>query len=165
MDKTPFKISRLGLKPCGEIALSRMPGSVTRIEEDVAEIVALNCACVLTLVPQEELIRHGGDRLSSLLLNEGIEWHHFPIVDYATPLPSQDQAWSELSERLHDHLNDNRTILIHCFAGVGRSGMIALRLLVEHGANPLEALNQIRNVRPGAVERPAQYDWAIASIK
>ena len=165
MSKTPFKISRLVLDPRGEIALSRMPGSVTSIEDDVAEIVALNCASVLTLAPHEELIRHGAHRLSSLLMNEGIEWHHFPVVDYATPLPSQDQAWSELSERLHYHLNNNRMILVHCYAGVGRSGMIALRLLVEQGANPKEALNQIRQVRPGAVERPAQYEWAIANIK
>jgi protein-tyrosine phosphatase len=165
MSLTPFKISRLVLDPRGAIALSRMPGSVTRIEDDVAEIVALNCACVLTLAPHEELMRHGADLLSSLLMNEGIEWHHFPIVDYATPLPSQDQAWIELSERLHDHLNNNRTILVHCYAGVGRSGMIALRLLVEKGINPEEAFKQIRQVRPGAVERPAQYEWAIANIK
>jgi protein-tyrosine phosphatase len=164
MSLTPFKISRLVLHPRGEIALSRMPGSVTRIEDDVAEIVALNCACVLTLAPHEELMRHGAHRLSSLLMNEGIEWHHFPIVDYATPLPSQDQAWRELSARLQDHLKNNRTILIHCYAGVGRSGMIALRLLVEQGAVPEEALNQIRKVRPGAVERPAQYEWATANI-
>jgi protein-tyrosine phosphatase len=165
MSNTPFKISRLALDPRGEIALSRMPGSVTCIEDDVAEIVALNCACVLTLAPHEELIRHGAHRLPSLLMTEGIEWHHFPIVDYATPLPSQERAWSDLSERLHDHLNNNRTILVHCYAGVGRSGMIALRLLVEQGANPEEALKQIRQVRPGAVERPAQYEWAIANIK
>lgn len=165
MDKKPFNISRLGLDPSGEILLSRMPGSVTCIEDDVAEIVALNCACVLTLAPQEELIRHGGHTLSSLLMNEGIEWHHFPIIDYATPLPSQDRVWSELSERMHDHLNNNRSILVHCYAGVGRSGMIALRLLVERGANPEDALTQIRQVRPGAVERTAQYEWAIANIK
>jgi protein-tyrosine phosphatase len=160
-----YKIYRLILNTVGEIALSRMPGSLTRLEEDVAEIVALNCACVLTLAPHEELIRHGAHRLSSLLMNEGIEWHHFPIVDYATPLPSQERAWSDLSERLHDHLNNNRTILVHCYAGVGRSGMVALRLLVEQGANPEEALKQIRQVRPGAVECPAQYEWAIADIK
>jgi protein-tyrosine phosphatase len=160
-----YKIYRLILNPVGEIALSRMPGSVTHIDEDVAEIVALNCACVLTLSPQEELIRHGADRLSSLLVDEGIEWLHFPIDDYAVPLPSQDQAWSQLSKRLHHHLNNNLTILIHCYAGIGRSGMIALRLLVEQGVNPDEALNQIRNVRPGAVEQPAQYEWAIAHTK
>lgn len=165
MSKTPFNISRLILDSSGEIALSRMPGLVTRLEDDVAKIVALNCACVLTLTPQEELIRHGAHRLSSLLMNEGIEWHHFPIVDYATPLASQDQAWSALSVRMQDHLKNDRTILIHCYAGVGRSGMIALRLLVEQGANPEEALNQIRKVRPGAVERPAQYEWATANIK
>ncbi len=155
-----YKFSRLFLSPVGEIALSRMPGSVTRIEEDVAAIIAGNYVCVVTLVSHEELKRHGGQRLAMLLKNANIEWCHFPIDDYGTPRPSQDHEWNDLSKHLHEHLGFNRKILIHCFAGVGRSGMIALRLLVERGLKPVPALAQIREVRPGAVERTAQYEWA-----
>jgi protein-tyrosine phosphatase len=155
-----YKISRLLLNPVGEIALSRMPGSVTRIEDDIAEIVLGNFVSVLTLISHKELNRHGGQRLSMLLSNKGIQWHHFPIDDYGTPQPSQDRDWFSLSKHFHQLLDRNRKILIHCYAGVGRSGMIALRLLVERGANPVQALEQIRLVQPGAIERPAQYTWA-----
>ena len=77
---------------------------------------------------------------------------------------SQDQA-NELVRLLQHALENKMNVVVHCYAGVGRSGMIALRLLVERGANPEDALTQIRKVRPGAVERPAQYEWAIANIK
>ncbi|NQW84340.1 MAG: dual specificity protein phosphatase family protein [Alcaligenaceae bacterium] len=72
--------------------------------------------------------------------------------------------WRDLLQRLHQYLDDDRKILIQCYAGIGRSGTIALRLMVERGADPIEALAQIRHIRPGAVERPAQYEWAIAGI-
>jgi protein-tyrosine phosphatase len=161
---TPFTISRCPLNPVGEIALSRMPGAITSIEDDVAEIVALDCACVLTLAPEQELAQHGAAQLPAILKRVGLPWHHFPIEDYGTPAASQMENWRDLSQRLHQYLDDDRKILIHCYAGIGRSGTIALRLMVERGADPIEALAQIRHIRPGAVERPAQYEWAIAGI-
>jgi protein-tyrosine phosphatase len=87
-------------------------------------------------------------------------WHHFPILDYSTPLPNQAQDWQQLSAQLHGLLDQGQRILIHCFAGIGRSGMITMRLLVERGMSPADALALVRHVRPGAVERPAQYEWA-----
>jgi protein-tyrosine phosphatase len=161
---SPFTISRCKLNPVGEIALSRMPGSVTSINDDIAEIIALDCACVLTLTPDQELSQHGAEQLPIMLKRLGLPWHHFPIEDYGIPAASQTERWSDLSLRLHQFLDDDRKVLIHCYAGIGRSGMIALRLMVERGADPIEALAQIRHIRPGAVERPAQYDWALAGI-
>lgn len=161
---TPFTISRCKLNPVGEIALSRMPGSITSIEDDIAEILALDCACVLTLAPEQELTRHGVAQLPTMLKRAGIQWHHFPIEDYGTPAASQMEKWRDLSQCLQQHLDDDRKILIHCYAGIGRSGMVALRLMVERGADPIEALAQIRHIRPGAVERPAQFEWAIAGL-
>jgi protein-tyrosine phosphatase len=161
---SPFTISRCKLNPVGEIALSRMPGSVTSLNDDIAEIIALDCACVLTLTPDQELNQHGAEQLPMMLKRLGLPWHHFPIEDYGRPAVSQTERWSDLSLRLHQFLDDDRKVLIHCYAGIGRSGMIALRLMVERGADPIEALAQIRHIRPGAVERPAQYDWALAGI-
>ena len=40
--------------------------------------------------------------------------------------------------------------------------MIALRLLVERGADGHDALANLRSVRPGAVETDDQLAWALA---
>ena len=48
---------------------------------------------------------------------------------------------------------------IHCRAGLGRSGMIAARLLVERGMAPEQAIIEVRAARPGAIETEAQERW------
>jgi len=161
---THFTISRLPLAQGGVLALCRLPGSLSPIEDDVEVIRLLAPACVVTLTPADEMHKHGGGLLPSLLERHGIAWHHFPIADYTAPLPSQNRDWRALAGQLHPLLNERRTIVIHCLAGVGRSGMVTLRLLVERGASPADALLHIRAVRPGAVERPAQYEWAAAGL-
>ena len=45
-------------------------------------------------------------------------------------------------------------------AGRGRSGMIALRLMIAGGERPVAALKRLRAVQPEAVETPGQMNWA-----
>jgi len=53
-------------------------------------------------------------------------------------------------------------VFAHCYGGKGRSGMVLLRLMVERGLDPDQALQDLRRVRPGAVETQAQWLWAIS---
>jgi protein-tyrosine phosphatase len=65
-----------------------------------------------------------------------------------------------LAARLHKIRNEGGSILLHCRGGQGRSGMIALRILVERGEEVSVALTRLRSERPGAVETEAQLIWA-----
>ena len=85
----------------------------------------------------------------------------FPIPDYGTPPPDAD--WLSLSTTLQAALRDAGTVIIHCWGGRGRSGMIALRLMIEAGENPVDALARLRAARPGAVETAEQELWARAA--
>lgn len=156
----PFRISRLVSDRKGQIGLCRLPGSISSLKSDVEAICNFGADHVLSLTPAEEMHAKGAASLPMLLAQRGIVWHHFPIVDYSTPLPEQEQAWNSLSAQMHGALDDGRTVVIHCYAGIGRTGMVTMRLMVERGVPPKDALSRIRAVRPGAVERPAQYDWA-----
>src|SRR5690606_33735699 len=51
-------------------------------------------------------------------------------------------------------------VLVHCLGGCGRSGMVALRLMIGAGETPEVALRHLRGVRPCAVETEAQLAWA-----
>jgi len=53
-------------------------------------------------------------------------------------------------------------VLIHCTGGLGRSGMIAARLLVELGEEPRLAMQRVRAARPGAIETAAQEAYVLA---
>ena len=54
-------------------------------------------------------------------------------------------------------------VLIHCRMGKGRSGMAALRLMIEIGERPTEALQRIRSVHPMAIETHDRMTWALTT--
>jgi len=159
-----LNISKLALPQGGEIALCRMPGAHGDLAGDVLTIAQLDVACVVTLTPWDELHRAGGSALPAALGQRGIAWHHFPVTDFGAPAATQAPQWQQLAKQLHAQLDQGQRILVHCFAGRGRSGMVAMRLLVERGIGPAQALGQVRAVRAGAVERRAQFDWAAGQI-
>ncbi|MEM7241871.1 MAG: protein-tyrosine phosphatase family protein, partial [Pseudomonadota bacterium] len=65
-----------------------------------------------------------------------------------------------LVETLTMVLRDQGKIFIHCRGGCGRTGMLAMRLLILQGEDPDAALARLRQVRPCAVEKKSQEFWA-----
>ena len=50
-------------------------------------------------------------------------------------------------------------MVIHYRGGLGRTGTVAARLLVEFGMGPEEAIAAVRKARPGAIENAEQEDY------
>ncbi|MFN3260353.1 MAG: protein-tyrosine phosphatase family protein [Pikeienuella sp.] len=143
-----FRIDEAGAAP-GLLGLCRLPGAA-----DFAAIRSWRPDAALTLISEGELSRR-----PDLSEGFGAAWLHLPIPDFGTP----DEAdWAGFAPRLHALLDGGGRLLIHCRAGLGRTGMIAARLLAERGESaPVET---IRAARPGAVETAAQAAFARAGI-
>lgn len=144
----------------GEIALSPMPGRTRHYRTDWEALVAWRPALVLTMTTQAELDRKGAGTLGADCRAAGIGWHHLPIEDFWAPGPETASAWPAASAAAHAALARGGRVLIHCFGGCGRSGMAALRLMIEAGEVPEAALARLRAARPCAVETDAQRAWA-----
>lgn len=114
------------------------------------------------MTEQSELVAVGAGDLGSVLLESGIQWVHLPVKDFGGLKQRQAADWPELSARLRDTVQGGGRVLVHCRGGLGRSGMILLRLMCELGENPERALERLRTVRPGAVETAEQMAWAKA---
>ena len=99
-------------------------------------------------------------RLGAEVQRRGMEWLHLPIPDVSTPGLDFEAKWPEVSERLRSRLDAGENILIHCRGGIGRSGMVAARLLCESGVDAEEAIVRVRAARPGAIETWEQEQWA-----
>ena len=139
----------------GRLALSPMPGRDGDYAGDLADLLAWKPALVISLTTQAEL-DVTAPRLAADLARNGTQWRHFPIPDYSTPATD----WPALSPLIHAELANGRRVLLHCMGGCGRSGMIALRLMVEASEDADAALIRLRGVRPCAVETGDQYLWA-----
>lgn len=154
----PFAITTISAPVNGELGLCPLPGRTGNPETDLETIADWNPALVVSLTEPTEM-SGGAEHLARSLAARQIAWSHLPIADFGVPEESRD-LWPELDRRIHSLLDDNGRVLVHCRGGRGRSGMIVLRILIERGENPGDALKRLRTARPGAVETDQQLRWA-----
>jgi ADP-ribosyl-[dinitrogen reductase] hydrolase len=85
------------------------------------------------------------------------DWGAAAIVS----LMEHSEFWADAGPELHGRLAAGERVLIHCRAGLGRTGMIASRLLVEAGLTPVQAMMAVRRARPGTVETMPQEQYLL----
>ena len=146
----------------GVLALSPMPGRGGAYQADLRDLVGFGPDLVLTMTTKEELASRDAAGLPDDLDAAGIGWLHLPITDFGAPDAATAALWPKASAKARAVLASGGKVLIHCMGGCGRSGMAALRLMVEAGEEPSAALKRLRVVRPCAVEMPEQFEWASA---
>jgi atypical dual specificity phosphatase len=78
---------------------------------------------------------------------------HVPIEDMQPP--TQDQLDRCISA-LHRARGQNMGVLVHCTAGLGRTGSILAAYLVAQGFTPRAAVARVRELRPGSIETEEQ---------
>ena len=139
----------------GVLGIAPMPGRGGTLAADLRVLATWRPGLVLSLTRRARTAA-----LGAALAEAGIAWRHFPVADFGVPAP--DAPWAPLSEAARAVLAGRGRVLVHCAGGCGRSGMVALRLMVESGEAPQAALTRLRAARPCAVETAAQQAWAFA---
>ena len=167
----PLQIAVVGTPGGGRVGMTLCPGkrdpaAMTGpwdrdLDADLKAIVEWGASVLVTLMEAHELVQLGvpdiGERAESL----GMVWLHLPIPDVSIPDAAFEAAWATAGECLRATLTDRRGIVIHCRGGLGRTGLVAARLLIELGEMPREALDAVRAVRPGAVETRQQEEYVL----
>ena len=154
-----FKVFEISVGPA-LLGMSRLPGLQGNLLADIEKIFNWNPAAIISLTEQKEIEYFGASDLISFIEKEKIPLLHFPIKDFCIVDQQQEILWEPISKNIHQKINDGDRILVHCRAGCGRSGMIVLRIMIEFGEDPEEALERLRKIRPCAVETKAQENWA-----
>ena len=145
----------------GTVALSPMPGRWGDYAQDLGIIRIWAPDLVISMTTHSEMLKEGAGRFGDDLQRGAIRWAHLPVEDFGAPSTEVDRVWSEVSASVAQILSRSGRVLVHCRGGCGRSGMIVLRLMVEHGEHPDAALTRLRAIRPCAVETDEQRAWAM----
>jgi len=126
---------------------------------DLEVIKSSGAKALMTLMENDELsavqvpFTELGEKAASL----GLEWHHhLPVRNDDVPDCSFEDVLTYSGLRFRDLLIQGKKVVIHCLGGMGRTGTIAARLLVEVGASPNDAIRAVRAVRTGAVQTRKQ---------
>ena len=125
---------------------------------DLKAIRAFGTEALVTLMENHELTEFGvpSTALGQHVANLGMEWHYLPVRDVDVPDEHFEDLWTYSGQRLRRILSRGGKIVVHCLGGLGRTGTIAGRLLVEFGDQPEAAIKKVREARPGAIETSAQ---------
>lgn len=134
------------------------------LDLDLACVREWGAVAVVTLMEEHELAEYQVEHLGAAVEAFGMEWHHLPIIDVDVPREPFEALWVCSGPRLREHLADGRRILLHCRGGLGRTGMIAVRLLTACGMPARAAVTAVREARPGTLETDAQVAHALAVL-
>ncbi len=75
---------------------------------------------------------------------EGVSDQRFPITDMS--VPAGKDITTAILDAVDDHILHNRTVYLHCWGGVGRTGMIVGCWLARHGLKGRKALERLREL-------------------
>ena len=126
------------------------------LDTDLAAIRAWGASALVTLMESHELAHLQVGRLGEAARSIGLDWYHLPIRDVSVPSSAFETQWRTSGEELRGRLLGGQSLVVHCRGGLGRTGLIAARLLIELGEAPRKALERVRTARPGAVETREQ---------
>jgi hypothetical protein len=106
------------------------------------------------IVVLTENTRAGGGDLLDLYRNYGFQVIHAPVPDFGIP---ETGAYASALGRVIAELKRGRTVVVHCYAGLGRTGtflaIIARKLMNLDGP---AAVKWLRGHVPGSVETDLQ---------
>ncbi len=127
------------------IAGSAHPGSGPDLVGTLAELAERDFGAIMSLTEEP---------LDDAPLREfQLDYLHLPILDFNAP--SQEQI-DQAVEFLNRQVERERATLVHCRAGIGRTGTLLACFLVGQGMDPADAIAEVRRRRPGSCEVYAQ---------
>lgn len=136
-----------------QVAGSGHPGGGGRLADTLTTLREYDITGILSLseVPLEK----------ALLREFDFHYLHLPIEDFTAPSPQQVE---EAMAFINGQVERGQGALVHCHAGMGRTGTILACFLVSRGWQPQDAIATVRQKRPGSLEVDEQeilvYEYA-----
>jgi protein-tyrosine phosphatase len=127
----------------GSLWLSAMPGRFGSLAEFERQAKAAGLAMVVCLTPRDEIEELSPDYAAAILRKDRpYQWMHLPVPNFGVP-PDADSFRGAI-ERVAQRVRAGDAVLMHCAAGMGRTGSAAACVLKALGLSTGEALERVR---------------------
>ena len=158
----PVEMYKIGSIGAGFVAIMARPSLEADAAASIINIARLGIQQVVSLLEPSEARNLGLDSERAQVKAHGMGFISFPIPDMGLPPSVEDFA--QLSKKLFVQVNAGVNTLIHCQAGIGRSGLLVAGVLLHCDMDPQQAFayaSRMRGVR--VPETPEQEQWLIAN--
>ena len=150
-----YKIGSMGE---GFIAIMARPSLEANAAASIINIARLGIRQIVSLLEPSEARSLGLDAEREQVKAHAMDFISFPIPDMGLPPSVEDFAL--LSKKLFNQVNAGVNTLIHCQAGIGRSGLLVAGILLHCDMDPQQAFayaSRMRGIR--VPETPEQEKW------
>lgn len=142
-----------------KIATMPKPFGGAKLEDEIVSFKNAGVDVLVSILEDHEIERFELQREKELCHKHQITYLNFPILDRNLPESFEDVHKFVL--RLSAYSEVNKKIAFHCFAGIGRSSLIACCLLVLQEVSVDDAFLKISKARGFPVpDTQAQLEWA-----
>ena len=142
----------------GFLGIMRHPLGGQLLNSQMASLASLQINTIVSLLTKTEEQELGLCDESASVVGLGMNFISFPIQDKRDPV--EFDAFYKLACDIAAQIKLGHRIIFHCWAGVGRSGLLSAAVLVALGENPSNVFSMISNARGKKIpETQVQQDW------
>ncbi|MDB4837402.1 tyrosine-protein phosphatase [Marinomonas sp.] len=138
--------------PCPGTKEADLPASIRTLK-------AAGADAIISLLPNSELTKLNVTELGVETAQQNMSWYQLPIEDDQAPEQPFFDAFESFKDELLEHLKSQKTMVIHCRGGTGRTGLMAAILLLESGYQWERAKTLIQSARPKSLTIPVHVEF------
>ncbi len=127
----------------GKLFLHSMPGTKESWSDFVSQIQEEGVEQIVSLTSLKEIQNQSPDYADSILNKTlSINWIELPIKDFS--IPRDANSFKQCIKKIANFLIKGKAILIHCFGGIGRTGLAACCVLQILGLEQNDAQERVK---------------------
>lgn len=142
----------------GSLSAMAKPEAKGDIELEFKSIAAQKITRVVSLLESTEAAAQGLANEKQLVERSGMQFVHYPIGDFG--VPEDVSKFALFIRQQHEAIAAGEHTVVHCYAGIGRTGIVTTSILLRCGYNPLQAIETISQKRGVKIpDTQRQVDW------
>jgi protein-tyrosine phosphatase len=144
----------------GSLWLGSMPGRFETWSAFEAQAQRARLALVVCLTPRGELAELSPTYHAAVVQGRvPFRWQHLPMPNFG--VPAEPAAFRQEVQQIAAALRQGDAVLLHCAAGIGRTGSAAACVLKALGLPTEEALQRVRDAgsNPQNAQQSGLVEW------
>lgn len=144
----------------GKLGIMARPRGGEWLEDELMKLRSQDVKVIVSLLERPEIYELDLQQESALAESIGLDFLHFPIPDRS--IPGNESDATRFISKLVQKLAEGQSIVIHCRMGIGRSSIIAGKVLLEMGYKKNELIPHISKARGLSVpDTEEQIRWLL----